>query len=302
MSTWDGLDEFLAVAHAGTFASGARSLRVSTSHMSRAVAQLEGRLDTTLFHRTTRSVRLTDSGRVFLEHCERLVRERDEAIAQISAAGEPQGELRLTCSTAMGERYVAPIVRRFLEDFPRLSVFLNLTNRVVDLIHEDFDVGIRTGNKNDTQLIKRGVASRAFFTCASPAYIERYGRPGTVGELAHHQCLLSSAANWRFRIDEKETEFQPEGRWHCNSGAATLDAALAGLGLCQLPEFYVLPCLSTGSLVEILAANRPPLEPIWAVYPQRRHLMPKVSQLIDRLCTDLPRALGYDSLDTPARA
>lgn len=291
MSTWDGLDEFVAVAHAGTFAAGARALNVSSSHMSRAIAQLESRLATTLFHRTTRSVRLTDTGRIFLEHCEGLVRERNEAIAQISAEGEPQGELRITCSTAMGERYIAPIVRRFVEDFPKLNVSLDLSNRVVDLIQEDFDLGIRTGKITDTRLIARQVASRAFFTCASPAYVERHGKPEAIAALAQHQCLRSTATHWLFRVDGKEMQFRPKGRWHCNSGAVTLEAALTGTGICQLPEFYVLPHLSTGLLVEVLAENRPAPEPIWAVYPQRRHLMPKVSQLVDRLQYLLPAAL-----------
>jgi len=293
MSSWDGLDEFVAVAHAGTFVGGARSLKLSTSHMSRAVALIEKKLATTLFHRTTRSVRLTDTGRVFLEHCERLIRERNEAVAQISAEGEPQGELRLTCSTAMGERYVVPIVRRFVENFPKLSVSLELTNRVVDLIQEDVDIAIRTGKMSDSRLIGQKVASRAFFTCASPSYLEKNKAPESIEELSQHQCLLSTATSWYFRIGEKEVVFRPKGRWHCNSGAGTLDAALAGMGLCQLPEFYVLPQISAGKLVEVLAEYRAAREPIWAVYPQRRHLMSKVSRLVTRLRTELPPALGY---------
>ncbi|MEJ2456661.1 MAG: LysR family transcriptional regulator, partial [Novosphingobium sp.] len=131
MSSWDGIDEFTAVATAGTFRSGAAALGVSTTHMSRAIMRLEARLQVQLLHRTTRSVRLTDTGRVFLEHCQRMLIEREEAFALVNEKGEPQGELRLTCSTAMGERFIAPILRRFARAYPRLQVNIDLTNRVV---------------------------------------------------------------------------------------------------------------------------------------------------------------------------
>jgi len=142
MSQWDGIDEFLSVATSGSFTAGARALGMSTTHVSRAIMALERRVEAQLFHRTTRAVRLTDTGQAFFERCERIAQERDEAIALICAHNEPQGELRVTCSTTMGERFVAPILRRFAGQHPRLSVSIELSNRVVDLAGEGYDLAL----------------------------------------------------------------------------------------------------------------------------------------------------------------
>ena len=129
MSRWDGIEEFVAVAHHESFKHAAEALGQSTSHVSRAVMRLEAQLDAPLFFRTTRKVTLTDTGRTLLGHCAQLVKDRDEAFALIGGDSEPQGELRITCATALGERFVSPIIRRFMQEYPRLSVFLDLSNR-----------------------------------------------------------------------------------------------------------------------------------------------------------------------------
>lgn len=292
MRGWDGIDEFVAVATTGSFKGGADALGLSTTHMSRAIARLEGRVQRPLFHRTTRSVRLTDTGRLFYDHCRRIVTERDEAIALVSEGAEPQGELRLTCSTAMGERFIAPIVRRFATRHARLNVTIELTNRLVDLIGEGYDIAIRTGTLADSSLIGARIASRTLYTCAAPAYLVERGVPNGIADLAHHDCLIGTSTSWQFRSWGRVEQFRPKGRWRCNSGAALVDAALAGMGICQLPEFYVLPHIATGALVPLLADFAMEDEPIWAVYPQRRHLLPKISGLIDVLRTELPVALS----------
>jgi DNA-binding transcriptional LysR family regulator len=291
MSAWDGIDEFVAVATAGTFTGGASAHGSSTTHMSRTIARLEARIQTQLFHRTTRSVKLTDTGRIFLDHCQRIILERDEAIALVAAKGEPQGKLRITCSTAMGEMFVAPIVRRYCDMHKKLSISLDLTNRVVDIISEGYDFAIRTGQVSDARLIGTQVASRSVYTCASPDYLARYGNPARMADLSHHQCLTGSGSIWHFHENGRDQVFRPKGRWQCNSGAAVVDAALGGLGICQLPEFYVLPHFASGALIPVLEEYRPSDEPIWAVYPQRRHLMPKISKLLELLEQDLPLAM-----------
>lgn len=153
MSQWDGIDEFIAVATTRSFTRAAKAIGMSPTHVSRAIRTLEQRVQAQLFHRTTRTVRLTDTGRVLFERCERIAQERDEAIALISQQGEPQGELRVTCSTALGERFVAPILRRFAMPHPRLSISIDLTNRVVDLLAEGYDLAVRTGHAADPRLI-----------------------------------------------------------------------------------------------------------------------------------------------------
>lgn len=292
MAAWDGLDEVVAVAEAGSFVGAARMLGTSTSHVSRAVARLEQRLDSRLFHRTTRRVALTDTGRAFVEQSRRIIEDRDELLALTSGAGEPEGELRLTCSTALGERFVAPIVQRFASAHPRLSVSLDLTNRVVDLIGEGYDIGIRTGRVSDARLVSRQIAARPIETCAAPAYLDTVGSPGRIDDLDAHQCLIGTSATWHFVEDGQPRTYTPRGRWRCNSGVAIVDAALAGMGVCQLPAFYVRQHISAGRLRPVLVACRSAPEPVWIVYPQRRHLLLKVRNLADRLEAELQPALA----------
>jgi len=292
MSKWDGIDEFIAVASAGSFTQGAKAMGMSPTHVSRSIMALEQRVQTQLFHRTTRTVRLTDTGTVFLERCERIAQETDEAIALIGEQGEPQGELRVTCSTAMGERFIAPIIRRFAMQHPRLNVTIDLTNRVVDLVGEGFDLAIRTGSASDPRLIATKVASRTLYTCAAPAYLERAGRPGTLEDLQGHERLVGTSPIWRFERDGQEMIHRPKGRFRCNSGHAVMDACMAGLGICQLPDFYILPYLKRGDTISLLDDIRASDEPIWAVYPRRRHLLPKVSAVVGCLQNELGPAMG----------
>lgn len=291
MSNWDGIDEFVAVATAGSFGAGARALGVSATHVSRSIMALEQRVQAQLFHRTTRTVRLTDTGRVFLEHCARMVLERDEAIALINEEGDPQGELRVTCSTAMGERFVAPILWRYAMAHPRLSITIELSNRLVDLVGEGFDLAIRTGSLADSRLIGTRVASRTLYTCAAPSYLEKAGAPEDVEDLTGHECITGTSTTWHFKASGREILYRPKGRVRCNSGQAVIDACLSGMGICQLPEFYVLPLLESSALSPVLDPYRPDDEPIWAVYPQRRHLLPKIRNVVELLRQELGRAM-----------
>lgn len=288
---WEGIEEFVIVAEAGSFTAGAAIYGSSVTHMSRAIGRLETRVEAQLFHRTTRSVRLTNIGRTFLEQCQRIMLERDEAIAMINETGEPQGELRITCSTALGERFVAPIVRRYCEMHSKVAVSIELNNRLVDLIAEGYDIAVRTGSLTDNRLVGTRIASRTLFTCAAPRYLQQHGRPNRPVDLQRHQCLTGTGTSWHFIDSGRPYIFKPHGRWRCNSGSAVADAAIAGMGLCQLPEFYVLPHLLTGALELVLEDFRAEDEPIWAVCPQRRHMLPKIKGLVKLLSEELPSAL-----------
>ncbi|MEV4934689.1 LysR family transcriptional regulator [Sphingobium sp. LSP13-1-1.1] len=292
MSAWDGIDEFISVATTGSFTHGAKSLGMSTTHVSRSIMALEQRLQAQLFHRTTRTVKLTDTGRIFLERCERIAQDRDEAIALVGDSGDLLGELRVTCSTALGERFVAPIIRRFAMQHPKLNVIIELSNRVIDLVGEGFDLAIRTGSVSDTRLIATQVASRSLYTCAAPSYLASAGRPKRIEDLASHECIAGTAATWHFKVSEREIIHRPRGRFRCNSGHAVMEACVSGLGICQLPDFYVLPYLKHG-MVELLFDDlQPNDEPIWAVYPQRRHLSQKVQQVVNCLVHELGPAIN----------
>lgn len=295
MRSWDGIDEFLAVAAAGSFTKGAARINMSPTHVSRAIMALEQRLDTRLFHRTTRTVHLTDTGRALHDRLARIVQDREEAFALIASSGEPQGTLRVTCSTAMGERFVAPILRRFAMRHKRLDLNIELSNHLVDLVEENFDLGIRTGTIRDPRLLATRVAARTLYTCAAPEYLARRGHPTSIDDLAGHDCIVGTSAAWHFNFDDRLVTHNITGRFRCNSGQAVIDACVAGLGICQLPDFYILPFLKHGMVTLVLEEYRPPNEPIWAVYGRHRHLLPKVQQAVDALSLELGPAMNRPS-------
>lgn len=284
MNRWEGLDEFIAVAETGQFTAAAQRIGLSSSQVSRQIARLEERLQTRLFYRSTRKVALTEAGQTFLQHCQRLVDARDEAMRAISdLTGEPKGLLRMTCAVAYGERFIVPLVNAFMARHPQLRVDIELSNRPLDLVHEGLDLAIRLGRLQDSRLVATRLAPRVMYLCAAPSYLERYGRPHSLSELARHNCLVGSSDQWTFQQDGKEQSLRVQGNWRCNSGQAVLDAALRGFGLCQLPDYYVLDHLKSGELVSLLEQHRPPNNAVWALYPQQRHLSPKVRQLVDAL-------------------
>ncbi|CAD5108303.1 LysR substrate-binding domain-containing protein [Zestomonas carbonaria] len=294
MSRWEGLDEFVAVAETGRFTAAAERLAVSSSHVSRQVARLEERLQTRLFYRSTRKVALTEAGQTFLQHCQRLLDAREEALRAVSdLASEPKGLLRMTCAVAYGERFIVPLVNRFMARHPQLRVEIELSNRTLDLLHEGIDLAIRLGRLQDSRLLATRLAPRVMYLCAAPMYLERYGRPHSLSELTRHNCLIGSSDHWAFQQEGREVSLRVQGNWRCNSGQAVLDAALHGFGLCQLPDYYVLEHLRSGALVSLLEQHRPPNTAVWALYPQQRHLSPKVRQLVDELKTGLAELPEY---------
>ncbi len=295
IGAWDGIEEFVAVAEAGSFTGGAAAFGGSVTHMSRSVARLEARIQSQLFNRTTRSVRLTDTGRVFLDQCRRMIQDRVEAIGLVSTSGEPQGELRCTCSTTLGERFLMPIVLRYCALYPHVQLHIELTNRVVDLIAEGYDLALRTGPISDPRLAQMKIASRRHYTCASPAYLEAHGTPTSIADLSRHRCLIGSASTWHFDVGGREQVVKPRPGWRCNSGVSVADAALAGMGICHLPEFYVLEHLRSGKLELVLDEFRPQAEPIWAVHPRRRFAPPKIDRLISMLDEGLQKE--FDRLE-----
>jgi DNA-binding transcriptional LysR family regulator len=297
MSRWEGLDEFVAVAECGNFSRAAERLRLSSSHVSRQVALLEDRLQARLLYRTTRRVSLTEAGQTFFARCQRLIEERDEAFLSISdLQAAPSGLLRMTAAVAYGERFIVPLVNEFMARHPLLKLEIELTNRTLDMVQEGFDLAIRLGRLSESSLVASRIAPRAMYLCASPGYLERYGRPHTLSELGRHNCLIGTGDNWIFQQEGREYHFKPAGNWRCNSGQAVLDAALRGFGLCQLPDYYVLDPLRRGELVSLLDANQPPNTAVWAVYPQRRYALPKVRLLIEALRSGLAGFPEYQAI------
>ncbi|MCJ8169720.1 LysR substrate-binding domain-containing protein [Atopomonas sediminilitoris] len=294
MNRWEGLDEFVAVAECGQFSAAAERLGLSTSQVSRQVARLEDRLQSRLFYRSTRRVALTEVGQTFLQHCRRLQDAREEALRAVSdLSDEPKGLLRMTCAVAYGERFIVPLVTEFMTRHPQLKVEIELSNRTLDIVHEGLDLAVRLGRLQDSQLVATRLAPRQLYLCAAPAYLQRHGQPHSLAELSQHNCLIGSSDLWSFQLEGRSTSLRVQGNWRCNSGQAVLDAALRGLGLCQLPDYYVSEHLRSGALVALLTPWQPPSTAVWALYPQQRHLSPKVRQLVDFLKTELAQRAEY---------
>lgn len=284
MSSWAGIDEFLAVAQARSFVQAARRLRCSTSQVSREIARLEERLGQRLFQRTTRRVALTEAGDRFFHRCHRLQEDRDEALAaMVDDAERLRGHLRLTCAVTYGERFVAPLINQFLLSHPGVSVDMLLTNDVLDLVENGLDLAVRFGRLADSRLVAARLTSRTWRLCASPSYLAREGSLSSIDDLQHHACLRGTSEHWTFSQNGRAISHKVQGRLRCNSGNAVLRAAQEGLGICQLPDFYVREALMHGSLVELLRPWRPPEEGVWAVYPHRRFLPHKVRLLVEHL-------------------
>lgn len=283
MDAWEGIEEAVAIADTGSFIGAARKLGLSPSHVSRAVGRIEAHIGTKLFERTTRSVRLTDAGRSIIERCRRLVEDRNETLRAMRGQDDMEGQLRITCSVTLGERFIEPLVRDFMQHHPRIAAWMELTNRVVDIVGESFDIAIRTGHPSDNRLAARQIASRSIAVVASPTYFERKGIPSHPNDLYDHDCLIGTSPTWHFVDHGHRMAVVPAGRWRCNNGASVVEAAVAGMGLCQLPAYYLSAPLAQDALAPVLETFKDDPEPIWAVYPSHRIQIARVRQFIEFL-------------------
>lgn len=281
---WDGISEFVYVAEYESFTRAAKELGISIAQVSRQVSALEKRLNIKLLYRTTRKISLTEEGRVFYKHCRGLLDGLDAAEQAISSLqSTPQGKIKLTAPVTYGEQQLLPLINDFIVRYPDIEVTAFLSNQKVDLVEGGYDLAIRIGKLSDSTLIAKKLSHRTNFVCASPSYLDRYGTPQTLAELSNHNCLLGSLDYWHFKQAERERNIRVSGSVRYNSGYSLVDAALKGLGVVQLPDYYVQKYLESGELVSVLDDFREPEEGIWAVYPQNRHLSTKIQMLLQYL-------------------
>lgn len=288
MFKWEGLCEFVTVAETESFTKASQRLGSSTAQVSRQISALESRLAAKLFLRTTRKVSVTEVGQIYYQHCRQLLDGLDEAERAITNLQTiPRGLLKITAPVSYGEKYIAPLINNFTVLYPELEVKLVLTNQQVDLIDEGYDLAIRLGQLADSSMMAKKLSTRTQYVCASPAYITTYGTPHSLSELEQHNCLLGTMDYWRFQVKGKTTNVHVSGTLSYSSGHALVDAAIKGIGIVQLPDFYVSNFLESKQPVTLLEHNRQPEEGIWAIYQQNRHLSPKVRMLLDYLTTAL---------------
>ncbi len=296
---------FAQVVESASFSAAARRLGLGTPAVSKHVAQLEARLGAQLLHRTTRRLSLTEAGRAFYEHSVRIVRELEAAELAVSRVHrEPQGTLRVNAPMSFGRLCLAPAIARFLDRHPKLRIELVLDDRRLNAVEGGFDVTIRIAALADSSLVARRLAPNRVVVCGSEGYFARCGIPRTPGELARHNCLhytyLSSHGAWHFVGPEGEEAVAVTGTLRANNGDVLREAALAGIGLVQMPSFIVGPDLARGALRAVLEPYEDRTLSVWALYPPTRHLAFKVRAFIDFLA----RAFAHPAWDAthPRRA
>ncbi|MBZ5789363.1 LysR family transcriptional regulator [Burkholderia contaminans] len=296
-----GVAEFVDVVDSGSFAAAALRLGVTRSAVAKVVARLERRLGTRLLQRTTRQLGLTDEGLVYYEQCRRLLAELGETEAALDAGQrEPAGRLRVSVPVLFGRQCVAPLMRRLVERHPRLEIDVSFSDRVADLVNDGFDIAVRIGGLADTSaLVGRKLGVQRMGICASPAYLERHGRPAGLDELASHVGIAYSRGGqptpWRVvGANGAVHDHRPAGRLRLDDLQAIADAAAAGAGLAWLPCWLMAPYLRDGRLVLVLDSNSVSGAEVFAVRPASRQVPSKVRVVIDALVDEIPHMLASD--------
>lgn len=288
MSRWDGFETFVHVVEQSGFSAAAEHMKVSKSFVSRQISKLEDRLGTQLLNRTTRKVTLTEVGAAFYARCKDLLLELEDAEQTVVEMQErPRGTLKVTVAGAFAENFIAPIAVEYMLKYPDIRTDIEFSDRNVDLVAEGYDLAIRSGVLKDSSLIARRITNRKLLICGSPDYLNEHGRPESISDLSHHNCLIGTKATWRFRENQRHFDLRVEGNWRSNNGRSLLVAAQKGLGLTQLPEFYFRDSLNNGGLETVLDEFQPTDTMFWAVYPSNRHLSAKVRLFIDFMIEQL---------------
>ena len=289
MDRFKEIESFVAVAIRGSLSGAAQLQGVAPAMISRRLDALESRLGVKLLTRTTRRISLTFEGSSFLEDCQRILHHMRDAEASVSAGGlKASGHLRMTAPAGFGKRHVAPLIPGFVTEHRELSISLELSDRLADMVNEGFDLAVRIGTLNDSNLIAVKLAEMQRVVVASPDYLKRRGTPKHPSDLLKHDCLTfgnsgNQARGWEFLIDQKLQTIRVQGPLECNDGAVLLDWAIAARGIAWRSMWEVGESLSKGQLVSILDAFRAPEHGIYAVVTQMRHMPLRTRLLIDYL-------------------
>jgi len=288
MDTLDAMRVFVAVVERNGFSAAAQALDMSTAGVTRQVAALEKRLSTRLLHRTTRRVSPTSAGAAYYAQCVRLLAEFDALEASIGAqALEPSGTLRINAPVSWGIARLGPLLAGYRERFPQVELDLALSDRLVDMVEEGYDVAIRITREPGPSLIARRLGQSRISPCAAPAYLAAHGTPQAPEDLQTHACLgysyWAAGDHWPLQGPGGEVKVAVTTLLRANNGDVLREAAIAGMGVILQPDFLLHEALADGRLVRILPGWEAEPIGIFAVYTSRSHLAPKVRSFIDYL-------------------
>ncbi len=303
MDRFAAMTAFARVAETRSFSDAARRLGTSKSVVSRQIMALEADLGARLFHRTTRSMTLTEAGEGYYERVVRVLADVDDAnlsVTRLQAA--PRGRLRVNAPMSFGVRHLASAIPDFLALHPEVEIHMTMNDRFVDLVDEGYDVAVRIGRLMDSALVARKLAPLRRVVCGSPAYLAARGVPRTPADLAGHECLgysnMTTTDEWSFiGTDGRPVSVEVRGRLRVNNGDALRLAALRGLGLVIQPSFIVGADLQAGTLIGVLPDAVAQDGAIYAVYPHSRHLSPKVRAFVDFLAERFGPRPAWDRIE-----
>lgn len=284
-----GLVTFVTTARSNTFTEAATTLGLSRSAVGKAIARLEERLGVCLFHRTTRRIALTADGEAYYASCAAALDEIASAEACLaSRQTQPSGRLRIDMPSSFGRLVLLPILLEIGKEQPQLQLTLTFTDHLIDPAEEGVDLLIRFGGlERAGNLVARRLGRQALVLCASPGYLAAHGEPGDITALRAHPSIVGfrhgQPVAWRIGDSPECERFIPEGTHQLSDGDAVIQAAIAGLGICQMPISLVRPHLDSGALQLVLGQCEPQYVDIHALWPQTRHLRPKVRYVVDRL-------------------
>lgn len=294
-----GIAAFVQATESGSFALAAERLNLTRSAVGKSIARLEQRLGVRLFHRTTRSLSLTEDGQTFYESCLRALKELETAEAALDSGRQSvSGRLRVSMAIVFGRLCVAPILLDLARQHPGLELDLSFNDRPVDLIEDGFDLAIRGGNVPDQSgLMIRRLGEQRMIVVAAPSYLARHGTPRRLEDLANHEGVVygrgSQTKPWLFKgPDNKLVEQQIRCRLRLDDVEALVDAALSGAGLGWLPCWLIAPHVKSGALVPVLSPDLAIGYPMYAVWPQSPHLPLRTRLAIDALAAQLPQRLS----------
>ena len=289
MSRFKQLESFVSVATLGSLSAAARQEGIAPAMMGRRINALEARLGIKLLVRSTRRMSLTSEGSAFLEEAQRILRELNDVESRISQGSvRPSGHLRVTAPAGFGRRHIAPLLPDFIEAYPDVSISLDLSDRLVDLIDEGYDCAIRIGELEDSRIVGQRLADNKRVIVAAPSYLQRHGRPNTPEDLLGHNCLSfgqqgNQAKGWLLQQNGQVRAVRVKGNLACSDGSVLHQWTLAGMGLAWRSLWEVREDIARERLVSVLEEYAAPPNGIFALTPERRHQPQRLRLFLERL-------------------
>ena len=299
MTKADDMILFVQVVEEGSFSRVAEKLSLTNSVVSKRIARLEENLNTQLLYRTTRKLSLTDAGRTLYNKAKIAKSAFQEAENSVTGYGEDmKGHIRITMPVVSANFIFSESIAEFCKQHPEVSVELQITNRLVDLIEEGFDLALRTAVLEDSSLIARRLIDSQWIICATPAYLKQHGTPQTPEQLQNHECLVykfdnTANSTWPLYIDGKEQLISVHGRFHSNHLSAIKQAALSDLGIAFLPQVLIYEEIQQNTLTQILQCFTSKKLGLYAVYPKARQPDQKLKLLVAHLQNSLHQKQAY---------